>query len=181
MKRQCNKHAISKHSSIASQILLLKKADAISLVQLSKGLRDSAATITKLSKINEDLRTELSQSIATWSSRTEASTEAANSKLMFSDTRLKNAQKEVSKLRKAFHWATQIKEHAVETAKAKVIQKKSVYHFSHKGVFTQKTCNLVCFLSQSGCSANRINEIITAELKMAGITVVRSISRMSVA
>ncbi len=51
---------------------------------------------------------------------------------------------------------------------------------SHKGVFTQKTRNLVHFLSQSGCSANRINEIITAVLKTAGITVVGSISRPSV-
>jgi hypothetical protein len=166
---------------MASQILLLKKADAISSAQLSKGLRDSATTITKLLKMNEDLRTELSQSVKTWSTRTEALTEAAKSKLMSSDTRLKNAQKEVSKLRKGFRRATLLKERAVETAKAKVIQKKSVHHLSHKGVFTQKTRNLVCFLSQSGCSANRINEIITAVLNTAGITVVGSISRPSVA
>jgi len=181
MERQRNKRTTSKHSSMASQILLLKKADAISSAQLSKGLRDSATTITKLLKMNEDLRTELSQSVKTWSTRTEALTEAAKSKLMSSDTRLKNAQKEVSKLRKGFRRATLLKEHAVETAKAKVIQKKSVHHLSHKGVFTQKTRNLVCFLSQSGCSANRINEIITAVLNTAGITVVGSISRTSVA
>ena len=91
MERQCNKRAISKHSSIASQILLLKKADAISLAQLSKGLRDSAATITKILKMNEHLQTELSQSVTTWSSQKEALTEAAQSKLLSSDTRLKNA------------------------------------------------------------------------------------------
>jgi len=51
---------------------------------------------------------------------------------------------------------------------------------SHKGVFTQKTRNLVSFLSQSGCSANHINEIITAVLKTADITVVGSISHPSV-
>src|SRR5260370_40520100 len=39
MERQHNKHAISKHTSIASQILLLKKADAISSVQFLKELR----------------------------------------------------------------------------------------------------------------------------------------------
>ena len=94
MERQRNKRTISKNSSMASQILLLKKVDAISSAQLSKGLRDSANTITKLLKLNEDLRTELSQSITTWSSRTEALTEAANSKLLVSDTRLKEAQKE---------------------------------------------------------------------------------------
>ncbi len=67
MERQRNKRTTSKHSSMASQILLLKKADAISSAQLSKGLRDSATTITKLLKMNEDLRTELSQSVKTWS------------------------------------------------------------------------------------------------------------------
>ena len=181
MERQRNKRTISKQSSMASQILLLKKADAISSAQLSKGLRDSAAIITKLLKMNEHLQTELSKSATTWSSQIEVLTEATQSKLLSSDTRLKKAQKEVSKLRKAFSRAAQVKEHAVETAKAKVIQKKSVYHLLHKGVFTEKTRNLVRFLSQSGCSANHINEIITTTLKIAGITVVGSISRTSVA
>ncbi len=83
-------------------------------------------------KTNENLQKELSHSLTTWSSRTETLTEAAKSKLLSSDTRLKKAQKEVSKLCKAFHRATQIKEHAVETAKAKVIQKKTVHHLSHR-------------------------------------------------
>jgi len=65
MAQQRNKHTISKHSSMTSQILLLKKADAISLAQLSKGLRKSAATITKLMKMNEQLQTELSQFVTT--------------------------------------------------------------------------------------------------------------------
>jgi len=132
-------------------------------------------------KINEHLQTKLSQSVTTWSSRTEALTEAIQSKLLFSDTRLKQARKEVSKLYKAFFWATQMKEHAIETAKAKVIQKKSVHHLLHKDIFTQKIRNLVCFLFQAGCSANCINEIITAVLKTAGITVAGSISCTSVA
>src|SRR6266496_562435 len=142
MEQQCCKQVTSKHGSMASQILLLKKADAISSAQLSKGLRDSADTITKLLKMNEDLRTELSQSVTTWSSWAEVLTEAA---------------------------------------KAKVIQKKLVHHLLHKGVFTQKTCNLVCFLSQTGCSANHINQVITAVLNTAGIIVVGNISHPSVA
>jgi hypothetical protein len=97
--------------------------------------------------MNEDLRTKLSQSITTWSSQTEALTEAAKSKLLLSDTRLKNAQKEISKLYKGFHQATQVKEPAVERAKAKVIQQRSGHHLSHKGIFTQETCNLVHLLS----------------------------------
>jgi hypothetical protein len=180
MERQRYKRATSKHGSMASQILLLKKADAISSAQFSKGLRESAATITKLLKMNEGLQTELSQTVMTRSSRTEALTEAAKSKLMSSDTRLKNAQKEITKLRKGFRWATQAKERAVETAKTKVIRQKSVHYLSHKGVLTQDTRNLVRFLSQSGCSANHINNIINAVLKTAGITMVGSISRTSV-
>ena len=95
--------------------------------------------------------------------------------------RLKKAQQEVSKLHKVCYRATQVKKCAVETAKAKVIQQKSVHHLAHKGVFTQETRNLVHLLSQSGCSANQINEIITAVLKTADITMVGSISRTSVA
>ena len=132
-------------------------------------------------KINEDLQTELSQSDTTWSSRTEVLTEAAKSKLLLSDTRLKNAQKEISKLHKGFHRAIQVKEHAVETAKAKVIQQKSVHYLSHKGIFKEETRNLVRLLSQSGCSANRINDIISAVLNTVGITMIGSISRRSVA
>src|SRR6266545_7086773 len=145
------------------------KADAISSAQLSKGLRDSADTITNLLKMNEDLRTELSQSDTTWSSRMEASTETAKSKLISSDTKLKKAQKDISKLRKGFHWATQVKECAIETAKAKIIRQKSVHHLSHKGIFKEETRNLVRLLSQSGCSANCINDIISAVLNTVGL------------
>ena len=68
--------------------------------------------------MNKDLQNELSQSVITWSSQTEA----IKSKLISSDTRPKNAQKEVSKLCKSCQQATQVKEHAVETAKAKVVR-----------------------------------------------------------
>ena len=172
MERQHYKRASIKHGSIISQITLLKKADVI----LSKGLKDLANTIERLLKMNKDLQNELSQSVITWSSQTEA----IKSKLISSDTRLKNAQKEVSKLRKSCQQATQVKEHAVETAKAKVVQKKSVHHLTNKGVFTQDTCNLVHLLFQAGCSASHISEIINAVLKTAGITMVGSISCTSV-
>jgi hypothetical protein len=172
MERQRYKRASIKHGSTISQITLLKKADVI----LSKGLKYSANTIERLLKMNKDLQNELSQSVITWSSQTEA----IKSKLISSDTRLKNAQKEVSKLRKSCQRATQVKEHAVETAKAKVVQKKSVHHLTNKGVFTQDTRNLVRLLFQAGCSASHISEIINAVLKTAGITMVGSISRTSV-
>ena len=176
MERQRHKRTTSKQISMTSQITLLQKADAMLSAQFSKGLRDSANTIAKLLKMNEQLGNELSQSHITWSSQTEA----IKSKLISSDTRLKNAQKEVSKLRKTCRRATKVKEHAIETAKAKVVQQKSVYHLMNKGVFTEETRNLVRLLSQAGCSASRINEIITAVLKTAGITIAGNISCTSV-
>ena len=136
----------------------MKKADAVS----SKGLKDSANTIKKILKMNED------------------QTEAIKSKLISSDTKLRDAQKEVSKLRKSSRRATQVKNHAVETAKAKVLKQKSVHHLANKGIFTEDTRNLVRLLFQAGCSANHISKIITAVLKTAGITTDRSISRTSV-
>jgi len=129
---------------MTSQIALLKKYDAVSSNQLSKALRDSANTIAKLLKMNEHLQNELSQSVITWSSQTED----VKSKLISSDTRLKNAQKEVSKLRKACNQATQVKEHAIETAKAKVMQKTSVHHLTNKGVFLRRPVILFAFFSR---------------------------------
>ena len=172
LERQRYRRVSLKHGSMISQIALLKKAD----VTLSKGLKDSANTIDKLLKMNEDLQNELSQSVITWSSQTEA----IKSKLISSDTRLKNAQKEVSKLRKSCHRATQVKERAVEAAKTKVAQQKSAHHLLNKGFITQDTRNLVRLLFQAGCSASHISEIINAVLKTAGITMVGSISRTSV-
>ena len=61
------------------------------------------------------------------------------------------------------------------------MQKTSVHHLTNKGVFTEETRNLVRLLFQAGCSASHINEIITAVLKTAGITMVGSISRTSIA
>ena len=158
IERQRYKRAILKNGSMISQIALLKKADAVS----SKGLKDSANTIKKILKMNED------------------QTEAIKSKLISSDTKLRDAQKEVSKLRKSSRRATQVKNHAVETAKAKVLKQKSVHHLANKGIFTEDTRNLVRLLFQAGCSANHISKIITAVLKTAGITTDRSISHTSV-
>jgi hypothetical protein len=172
IERQRYKRASLKNGSMKYQIALLEKANAIS----TKGLMDSANINKKILKMNNDLQNELSQTVVTWSSQTEA----IKSKLISSDTRLKNVQKEVSKLRKSCHRAAQVKNHAVETAKAKVVQQKSVHHLANKGVFTEDTRNLVRLLSQAGCSANHISEIITAVLKTAGITTIGSISRTSV-
>ena len=158
IERQCCKRVSLKNGSMISQIALLKKADAAS----SKGLKDSSHIIEKILKTNEN------------------QTEAIKSKLISSDIRLKNAQKEVSNLRKSYHRATKTKNHAVETAKAKVMQQKSVHHLANKGVFTEDTRNLVRLLFQAGCSANHISKIITAVLGAAGITTVGSISRTSV-
>ena len=116
-----------KNDSMISQIALLKKANVAS----SKGLKDSAHVIENFLKMNEE------------------QTKAIKSKLISSDSRLKNAQKEVSKLCKSYHRATQVKNHAVETAKAKVIQQKSVHHLANKAVFIEDTHNLVCLIFQA--------------------------------
>lgn len=157
IERQRYKRAGLKNGSMVSQIAFLKKADVIS----SNRLKGSANTIENLLKMNEDLQNKLSRSEITWSSQTKA----IKSKLISSDTRLKDAQKEVSKLRKSYCRATQVKDHAVETAKAKVMKQKSVHHLAKKGVFTE---------------ASHINDIITAVLKTADITMAGSISRISI-
>jgi hypothetical protein len=159
MERQRCKRMSLKKGSMISQIALLERANATS----SKGLKD--------------LQKELSQMVVSQVSQMEA----IKSKLVSTDTKLKNAQKEVSKLRKSCRRATQVKDHAIERAKAKVVQEKSVHHLANKGVFTEETRNLVRLLSKAGCSENHISEIINAVLKTAGITTVENISRATVA
>jgi len=122
------------------------------------------------------LQSELSQSISTWTSRLEF----IKSKLQMSDTKLKGAQKDVSRLYKVCRRATGVKERAIEKTKTKVSQQKSVHYLMKKGVFTEQTRNLVRLLAKAGCSGNYINEVIVAVLQSAGIETVGRISRPSV-
>src|SRR5438309_341039 len=97
-----------------------------------------------------------------------------------SDTKLKDAQKDVSQLHKVCHCATGVKECAIEKTKAKVSQQKSVHYLMKKNVFTEQTHNLVCLLAKAGYSENYINKVIVAVLQSAGIETVGRISGPSV-
>ena len=47
-------------------------------------------------------------------------------------------------------------------------------------MYTEKTQNLVCFLVKAGCSRHRINDVIHAVLKSAGVTAIGTISHTTV-
>jgi len=168
MQRQATKRGLSKQGLLEAQIDILKEADAKLSAQLSQGSQDSKIAIDSLLKVNEHLQSELSQSISTWTSRLEF----IKSKLQMSDTKLKGAQKDVSRLHKVCCRATGVKEHAIEKTKTKVSQQKSVHYLMKKGVFTEQTRNLVHLLAKAGCSGNYINEVIVAVLQSAGIETV---------
>ncbi|KAF9474254.1 hypothetical protein BDN70DRAFT_908580 [Pholiota conissans] len=91
------------------------------------------------------------------------------------------SSQEVHALRKSVGHSKQVKERAIEAVQAKILQKKSVHHLVQKGVFTEETRNIVRLLVKVGCSRNYVNEVISAILKSAGITIVGSIGRTSIA
>ena len=176
MQCQAAKRGLSKQGLLEAQIDVLKKADAKLSAQLSHESQDSKRAIDSLLKVNEHLQSELSQSIGNWTARLEF----LKTKLHMSDTKLKDAQRDNSRLHKVCHRATGVKERAIERAKAKVSHKKSVHYLMKKGVFTEETRNLVRLLARAGCSGNYINEVVVAVLQSAGIETVGRISRPSV-
>ena len=56
----------------------------------------------------------------------------------------------------------------------------AVHHLLHKGVYTETTRNLVCFLVKARCSRQSVNDVIHAVLKSAGITTIGTINCTSV-
>src|SRR6266571_4378126 len=90
-------------------------------------------------------------------------------------------QKEDTALRKSSSQFKAVKERAIASVKAKLLQEKSVHHLMNKGVFTEETRNVVRLLVRAGCSQNYINEVISAVLHSAGINTIGTVSRPSVA
>ncbi|KAF8220874.1 hypothetical protein L208DRAFT_1537331, partial [Tricholoma matsutake] len=69
---------------------------------------------------------------------------------------------------------------AVANAQQKQQKLSAEHHLLHKGVYTETTQNLVCFLVKAGCSRHSVNDVIHAVLKSAGITTIGTISHTSV-
>ena len=176
MQCQTAKHGQVKVSQLEKQIDILQKAETEGSARFLLGSRQSSQALASLTKVNEGLRSELSKSMSKWTLQIKKT----QSKLDDSNLNLKALRNEASILRKTVVHCKNSKELAIAAVKEKILQKKSVHHLMHKGVFTEETRNVVRLLVKAGCSRNYINEVISAVLKSTGITTIGTISQPSI-
>jgi chromosome segregation ATPase len=148
MTRQTSKRGLTKQGILESQIQILKDAAVNSRAQLAKHTKESQKAIASLMKVNENLHSELSESLATWKNQLDY----VKSKLQKTSSTLKGTQKEITRLSKVCMRASGIKQHAVAATKNKVAQQMATHHLMWKGVFTEETRNVVHLLTKAGCS-----------------------------
>jgi hypothetical protein len=85
-----------------------------------------------------------------------------------------------AKLKKCHKWSVAVREWSVKWAKEQAGKEYSVHKLLHKGVYTEKTRNLIWLLVQAGCSRESVGQIIQAVFDSAGISVKGNISRRTV-
>jgi len=177
MQRQTSKCGQDKIASLNEQVDLLKKAEANASASLLKNSQNAQLAIESLTKANTNIQSDLSKSMAQWTLQLDKT----RLKLEDSQSKCIKLQKEVTALRKSSSQFKAVKERAIASVKAKLLQEKSVHHLMNKGVFTEETRNVVRLLVRAGCSWNYINEVISAVLHSAGINTIGTVSRPSVA
>ena len=101
-------------------------------------------------------------------------------KLHILQNKLSDSKSLSSKLKKQVNRGKEIQKQAVASAQQKQKKLLSVHHLLHKGVYTEKTQNLVRFLVKAGCSRHSVSDVIHAVLQSAGITTIGTISRTTV-
>ena len=176
MQRQTTKRGKEKLARVEKQVEILKIAEKEASKEFLRGSRESYQAITSLKKENETLHTELSVSMARWTSQLEKT----HAKLAVSNSDLKILRQKASKLRKAVVHCKEQKERAIFSVKKQILNQRSVHHLMHKGVFTEETRNVVRLLVKAGCSRNYIGKVISAVLESAEIKTVGNISNPSI-
>jgi len=176
IQRQTTKRGLEKKQTLEKQILLLKSADKKQFNAIVEESKGSKMAINSLLKVNEHLRSELSETMTTWAIKLER----VKINLQLTGSKLKNSQKELTQFKRAGSHAKERHERSVMAAREKALQEKSIHRLMSKGVFTEETRNMVRILVKAGCSRNYVNDVISAVLNSAGIKVADSISRPSI-
>ena len=148
MQRQTTKRGLEKKQTLEKQILLLKSADKKQFNAIVEESKSSKMAINSLLKVNEHLRSELSETMTTWAIKLER----VKINLQLTGSKLKNSQKELTQLKRAGSHAKERHERSVMAAREKALQEKSIHRLMSKGVFTEETRNMVCILVKAGCS-----------------------------
>ncbi|KAF9038741.1 hypothetical protein BJ165DRAFT_1531811 [Panaeolus papilionaceus] len=158
MADQAMRRGLKKQDTLKAQVKLFKDVAERNRTLLINSTCDSQYAITFLRQTNNSLQNQLSVSLRKWNENLESLKRDVHKK----NQTLKESQRELK-------------------PKASISNRMSKHHLMKKGVFTEETRNVVHLLVKAGCSAQYINEVITAVLKSAGIQPVGSISRTSVA
>ena len=100
----------------------------------------------KVERQNAVLRNELTSALERFTA------EAAHSqkKLTQVDQKLKESRKLIARLKSTYKMAINSKENAVKRAVEEVHRKHTVHLLLHKGIYTEKTRNLIHLLVQAG-------------------------------
>ena len=177
MAEQSHQRSITKQETLESQIQVLRIAAANATSELKTHSKEAAQAIASLQKTNKSLQDSLSDALSSWHHQIDG----VKTRLEKSAHALKESRQEVIQLTKSSKRAAGVLARSVASAKAKVLKERSQHHLMQKGVFTEKTRNVVRLLIKAGCSAAYVNEVISTVLQSAGIDPVGKISRTSIA
>ena len=179
LERQWAKQASIKKGNLEQQISLLKAAalsQSHELKNMSVKTQTAINSLLQLEKQNSTLKNKLSQSMK----NIQTEMHHCQNRLNVVQKKLSDSRNLSLKLKKQVNRAKEIRKRAVANAQQKQQKLSTVHHLLHKGVYTETTRNLVCFLVKAGCSRHNVNDVIHAVLKSAGITTIGTISHTSV-
>jgi regulator of replication initiation timing len=125
----------------------LKSADKEQFNAVVKKSKSSKIAINSLLKVNEHLRSELSETMTIWTIKLKR----IKTNLQLTGSKLKNSQKKLTQLKQAGSHAKERHERSVMAAQEKALQEKSIHQLMLKGVFTKETRNVVRILVKAGC------------------------------
>lgn len=128
----------------------------------------------------EEEKKKLSQRLSVAKELGKAVNEKHEASLALVNTKLKDAQKKVSTLKKRDSRAKGVLNRSVQSAVRETWKKATTFHLKHKGVFTEPVRHLIRYLVHQGLPGIQIYHAIRAVCGTAGIKVVGHISRTSV-
>ncbi|KAF8237492.1 hypothetical protein L208DRAFT_1247176, partial [Tricholoma matsutake] len=176
LERQQAKQACTK-GNLEQQISQLKAAafsQSHELKNMSVKTQTAINSLLQLENQNSTLKNKLSQCMK----NLQTEMHHCQNRIDVVQKKLSDSRNLSLKLKKQVNQAKE--KQAVANAQQKQQKLSAVHHLQHKGVYTETTWNLVCFLVKAGCSRHCVHDVIHAVLKSAGITTIGTISHTTV-
>jgi hypothetical protein len=178
-ERRAKQHAHQRKTVLENKIDVLEEAGRNHHQQMNDLENQSKHVLDDLMK-TEKINTTLRKQLDNFVEHNKSDMNKAYLQLNATRDKLKGIQGVVSKLCKRCNQATAKHENALIHIKQKILKDKAFHNLLEKGIYSQKTRELVCTLVNAGCAQGQVSGVIHAVLKVAGITTVGDISRRSV-